>query len=769
MMDFFLNWICVERYPPAIEYLILINDISTKTQLPNPTAFRDVLRLFEILGSLCIQEDMKRNLYEWRLENSFERNMKFYQSLDQYLDKDRSSDIVGACKPYEHVFPTHLNRFIGLKSSSHLPIVVFNKDLAKVFLKKDNVDFIFVDDIIRSLEKFNEQSTYRFKKRIDGELLKIMFFFKTCSFPTLTDLYQPPDIAPGQISTGCYVWEKHLHEEVSYLQQYIYQKHNDHYRNLQAIGFAQYIKKSFFFTTPGFEVVYRLKNHDKATVSCTKVAHVEHNIEETGMKANVYIIKDHEEDGDNADDIKLEMAKLFVPNNNVEITEDIHDFWCTLMIEGNVEKLMRRRKIDPLPISEERWEYPKPKDPFKPKVKDEIVEEDDDEEMPDANQRPPPTGERPMTCWPPRNPGGSGHVPKPDSVKKAEEALLEKWKLPDGPASSNTTDTSTENGVNDVRRNIPSQQQNLNENRPKKEDESKAATPSQPGYTTAPPSVQRQSQTDSSSFANNQQSTNPNTKQQNNFGKPREHIPSENSEIKGEPHHSNVSQQASNADHNSAPPSSKIDKPHSENATGFHQTIAPSTPNRARNNTLAEGGSQKNTPTKFNVDQLPSYTLASQYNNIAFKLSDDLERRVFQPSFGKSGKPEEMITLIGKIGEEIVYSYFCNLYKEALEAQSVEIHWLNEAEETGQPYDLRIKHLESGIEDLFVEVKTTVAEEEREFEISSQQLKFAFETGEQFHLYRVSGLATQSDFRLKCLPNLASHMDKKAVKTYMIL
>lgn len=140
-----------------------------------------------------------------------------------------------------------------------------------------------------------------------------------------------------------------------------------------------------------------------------------------------------------------------------------------------------------------------------------------------------------------------------------------------------------------------------------------------------------------------------------------------------------------------------------------------------------------------------------------------------QPSFTKSGKSDEIIPLVGKIGEEIVYSYFCNLYKEALDTGSVEIQWLNEAEETGQPYDMLIKHLVSGMEDLFIEVKTTVAEEEREFEISSQQLRFAFEKGEHFHLYRVSGLATQSDFRLKCLPNLAQHMDKKAVKTFMIL
>lgn len=94
---------------------------------------------------------------------------------------------------------------------------------------------------------------------------------------------------------------------------------------------------------------------------------------------------------------------------------------------------MRRRKIGKLPRSETPWEFPKPKDPnqIKPKI-EEIVDDEDEEEMPNAMQTHPPSGERPMTCWPPRNPGGSGHIPKPESVKKAEEALLEKWKLPEG-------------------------------------------------------------------------------------------------------------------------------------------------------------------------------------------------------------------------------------------------------------------------------------------------------------------------------------------------
>ena len=338
----------------------------------------------------------------------------------------------------------------------------------------------------------------------------------------------------------------------------------------------------------------------------------------------------------------------------------------------------------------------------------------------------------------------------------------------EGPTNASTSiDETVRNSRSNIPRHPDETQQKKAENDPNAS--KSATTTTQPGYTTAPPSnVQRQNS--STSTKSNQDQ---NDQQQNSEKKPQnnqsgESVKKEDGEVKSEGNQRKDNQQQSENNNrvNSKNHSDSSGTPHQ------HTTSAPSTPIRSRNNTLsAEGGSQKNTPTKFNVDHFPSFSLSSQYENISFKLSADLQQRVVhhQPSFTKSGKSDEIIPLVGKIGEEIVYSYFCNLYKEALDTGSVEIQWLNEAEETGQPYDMLIKHLVSGMEDLFIEVKTTVAEEEREFEISSQQLRFAFEKGEHFHLYRVSGLATQSDFRLKCLPNLAQHMDKKAVKTFMIL
>ena len=69
-----------------------------------------------------------------------------------------------------------------------------------------------------------------------------------------------------------------------------------------------------------------------------------------------------------------------------------------------------------------------------------------------------------------------------------------------------------------------------------------------------------------------------------------------------------------------------------------------------------------------------------------------------------------------------------------------------------------------------MEVKTTVNDERKQFGISSQQLKFAFNEGACFHLYRVSNLFKEdSGVKIKRLVNLSSYMDRRAVKLYMLL
>ena len=70
---------------------------------------------------------------------------------------------------------------------------------------------------------------------------------------------------------------------------------------------------------------------------------------------------------------------------------------------------------------------------------------------------------------------------------------------------------------------------------------------------------------------------------------------------------------------------------------------------------------------------------------------------------------------------------------------------------------------------IYIEVKSTRSHSKKEFEISSQQVKFAFEQGSSFHLYRVSGLTSTSKVRIRRLVNLSMYLNNKSVRLYMVL
>ena len=108
----------------------------------------------------------------------------------------------------------------------------------------------------------------------------------------------------------------------------------------------------------------------------------------------------------------------------------------------------------------------------------------------------------------------------------------------------------------------------------------------------------------------------------------------------------------------------------------------------------------------------------------------------------------------------------------------VRVEWMNTDQETGQPYDIRVightspaNGCESVEESVLahVEVKSTLLNERKGFEISSQQIKFAMEQGSKFHLYRVSGVLEQSKLRIRKLQNLDYYLTSKSVKLYLVL
>ena len=122
------------------------------------------------------------------------------------------------------------------------------------------------------------------------------------------------------------------------------------------------------------------------------------------------------------------------------------------------------------------------------------------------------------------------------------------------------------------------------------------------------------------------------------------------------------------------------------------------------------------------------------------------------------------------VGAEIVYKHLCRQFADELTNKVVGIEWLNEDDEFGLPYDIKMTFYDSRQPPvIYVEVKSTFLDERKEFEISSTQMKFAFEQGERFHLYRLSGLKDVREMKLRRLANLSSYMENKSVKLFMVL
>ena len=160
-----------------------------------------------------------------------------------------------------------------------------------------------------------------------------------------------------------------------------------------------------------------------------------------------------------------------------------------------------------------------------------------------------------------------------------------------------------------------------------------------------------------------------------------------------------------------------------------------------------------------------------EYEDLAFN-GEDLEEGELPWNVDNTNREVDGEANIetSKLGEELVYKHLCNVYKEQIQAKSVKIDWLNFEGESRSPYDVMVTFSDSiNSLPIYVEVKATVLDERREFQISSQQLKFAFNEGCCFHLYRVSGLERGANVKMKRLVNLSSYMDRKAVKLYMLL
>ena len=153
---------------------------------------------------------------------------------------------------------------------------------------------------------------------------------------------------------------------------------------------------------------------------------------------------------------------------------------------------------------------------------------------------------------------------------------------------------------------------------------------------------------------------------------------------------------------------------------------------------------------------------ASEYTYDELGLGSDLPLSEVIILDEEAGDPE-----VGYWGECLVYRYM-QAQKDAGNIR--EVFWANQEGEKGSPYDLEV-HFEdeTGAHIDYIEVKSTKSESKEVFPVSVQQIKFAEEKKENFHIYRVFNAGNPEKVRLIRIHDLNMRLSQKQVKLCMLI
>ncbi|KAL8608369.1 hypothetical protein ACOMHN_002602 [Nucella lapillus] len=123
---------------------------------------------------------------------------------------------------------------------------------------------------------------------------------------------------------------------------------------------------------------------------------------------------------------------------------------------------------------------------------------------------------------------------------------------------------------------------------------------------------------------------------------------------------------------------------------------------------------------------------------------------------------------VGRWGELLVFDYLRQ--QKDMHSDIYDVIWTNQAEESGKPYDFEVVcTTEDEAYTIFVEVKATQSSQKEVFEISANEVKFASEHGERYHIYRIFSAGVTGQVQLVRLTNVSHRMDCKEVRLLMVI
>ena len=417
ILYFFKMDLKIDATPTIRDYMGIACALADDTKLPDAEACRDLMEVFSVIGRKCIPCENEEAFLE--MAKYCDDRWSGYQQVAKYISSKNANFVFENLKE-EKIFPTNRNKFVSIKEKPLLPDDLNHQ---KIFEKEERVHLIIIPDMRPNLDEEPKRFSKRDGARGTKKKLKeyeILVFFAVCRIDVISNVVCEPRVLPENIVEGCEKWHRNFSTLLPYAQRYIHENLKDTYRMNVEDNVPQKLRNLTFFTASSIDTVHELKDMD-IHVTIQETCFVEYTEE------NIYYYILHQS-LDETEDILSKFVEIFGIQGERN-TEELC-YLLTLILHSlkdlrRVEKILEKKRIPPLPESEEIWklkEIPKKERPVQKALK----------QVPEQHL---PPGSNEMTCWPPRAQESLG-IFSPRSRTSAENNLPSEWVEPAPPESS---------------------------------------------------------------------------------------------------------------------------------------------------------------------------------------------------------------------------------------------------------------------------------------------------------------------------------------------
>lgn len=699
---FFVDQMDVDLTPNVDEYIEMATTVADAAGFPTPSSLSDMLKIFATLGRKCVSLSLKNST---QVEEKIDENMAAF--VKKYLQGERKC-----------IFPTS-DKWVAL---SDQPLIADDKAMVKIFHKEKSVYFLDLGDFFQPQKR---GSTSRaFEPQFDRDKMEhfVSLFLMICEVKALSGCIKKELVPIGSVKYQCTPVQKFFHQNIPYVQRFLYSKYPSVYDKLKNEGFAEKLLHMQFASVQSLETLYSLTTHSNVATPLK----VRSGIQELGITSCFFVVQEHQE---RADVLNAEMAKLLLGGKKEGSSELINFLVAVKTHSGdNFEGFLEDvQGLEPLPEREERWSVPPPKEP----EKDENERSATNEDVPslDKTQAQSRSGDGSLRSWPPKS---SRHCSK-SSKRRGETRSDPKFKIWPVPAPPESVDKLPKAaGRFNLVQKTPGQP-HIKSSQVSRKSRERDETKTEHEHPAEVNPIQHQTPNDNHRPAETMvEGTEVNESQLNITEAGDDFCP------RGKKSHIHIH-----------PSPHQMPSPGEKSAVTIPEDLTRHASSRGARFWFDKG------PYDFDDEDLPI---------------NDKMRTMHVPPLMENPNREE----IGRWGEEYVFEFLQEQVRCDLSG-SVEIVWINEKGNTTAPYDIEIRR--NGVRGgddrrpvlTYVEVKTTSSDQKDIFELSVQQLQFARAHQDAFHLYRVFNAGKPKNVRIRRLQNLAEDLERKAVKLCLVI